>query len=109
AYYLSLHFRVPIVLEYRDEGTESPFSFVSIGNVDRAWEKRSLRRARRVIFTTQSQLEHSVAQFPCGHRERSVVIANGWEPDDFSAAEPRGGAAHHNSESVVSFVGNLGD
>jgi glycosyltransferase involved in cell wall biosynthesis len=109
AYYIARYFRIPLVLEYRDEWTESPFSFVRLGNADRAWETRCLRRADLVIFTTQSQLERNVARFAAGHSTRSVVIPNGWEPDDFVVPEESSAAATEDARALISFVGTLGD
>jgi glycosyltransferase involved in cell wall biosynthesis len=109
AYYLSRYFRVPLVLEYRDEWTECPFTFIDVGNADRVWEARCLRRADLVVFTTRSQLEHNVARFPCGHGNRCRVVPNGWEPDDFIVTEQGSEPDSNDGRALISFVGSLGD
>ena len=82
------HFDVPLVLDYRDEWSECPFSFVCASADDRRWESRCLSAAQAVIFTTRAHLEHQLAVFPALDRARTALIPNGWEPDDFSAAPP---------------------
>jgi len=103
-------YRVPLVLEYRDEWTECPFTFVRPGRDDRAWEAECLRSAQLVIFTTRSQLEHQLAVFGEARPERCVVVPNGWEPDDHLV--PIDDEAPHrvsNQRIAISFTGNLGD
>lgn len=83
AYFVAKRFGVPLVLDYRDEWTECPFDFVSKGNQDRFWERRCLAAATAVLFTTQSHLEHQLAQFAELKKEKAHLIPNGWESDDF--------------------------
>lgn len=105
------HFGIPLVLEYRDEWTECPFEFVNAGPADRIWEERCLAAARRVIFTTSSQMEHHLRQFSGLDRNRCVVIPNGWEPEDVVSSEPSGGAkiADHGTRHAISYTGFLGE
>lgn len=98
-----------LVLDYRDEWTESPHGFNRSDQVNRRWEARCLADADLVLFTTPSQLEHQVAAFPGLDRHKCAVVYNGWEPEDFagrttaSAADrPRG------HRRAMTFVGNLG-
>jgi len=99
---------VPYLLDYRDEWTECPFSFVQKGYADRYYERACVRRAKRVIFTTDSHLDHQTAVFPQLDRERCVVIPNGWEPSDLEGMldgdPPLSPAALH-----IAFVGALAD
>ncbi|MEZ5490782.1 MAG: glycosyltransferase [Gammaproteobacteria bacterium] len=108
AYFLAKFFRAKLVLEYRDEWTESPFDFIDVGNVDKYWEEKCLSKADLVIFTTESQLEHQLGVFKKLVREKCKVVPNGWEPDDF---ESNGQAEKEANGGVtrISFVGNLGD
>jgi glycosyltransferase involved in cell wall biosynthesis len=108
-YFAARWWRVPLVLDYRDEWTEFPFDFVSTGRADRAWERRCLRAAAAAIFTTRSQLEHQLQVFPELERARAVVIPNGWEPADFTAGQNGAeGADPCPGRAVLSFIGNLG-
>ena len=53
-YFISRRLKCPLVLDYRDEWSENPFQFVRKTAFGRAWEKRCLRHATKVIFTTES-------------------------------------------------------
>lgn len=104
---LARRYRCGLILDYRDEWTESPHPFVDSGRHDRAWEPRCLRAADRVLFTTESQLRHAVDAFPSLSPDKCLVIPNGWEPDDWEEGHPE--TAAPGSTAVVSFFGNLGD
>jgi aminoglycoside 3-N-acetyltransferase len=108
-YFAARWWRVPLVLDYRDEWTEFPFDFVSTGRADRAWERRCLRAAAAVIFTTRSQLEHQLQVFPELDRARAALIPNGWEPADFTAGQDGAeGADPCPGRAELSFIGHLG-
>jgi glycosyltransferase involved in cell wall biosynthesis len=87
ALFVARRFGVPLVLDYRDEWTECPFDFVSKGGHDRAWERRCLRTADAVMFTTASQLRHQLATFPELASRKAHVVPNGWEPEDFGSKQ----------------------
>jgi glycosyltransferase involved in cell wall biosynthesis len=105
AYYLSKFFRARLALDYRDEWTECPFSFVEQGNCDRRWETRCLAAADLVIFTTESMRDHQLTQFPTLDRSRTAVVANGWEPADFPPQ--RVVAVPRSEEMTLAFIGNM--
>lgn len=108
ARYVARYFAVPFVLDYRDEWSECPFDFVSRNRDNRAWEKRCLADADAVVFTTASHLDHQVRVFRELARERAHLIPNGWDADDFDAAQL---AAHSNQRSnttiTLSHIGTL--
>jgi glycosyltransferase involved in cell wall biosynthesis len=81
--------RLPLVLDYRDEWTENPFNFVKCGNSDRYWERRCLTRADAVLFTTESMRAHAHRTFPGLLDGKSMVLHNGWEPQDSCVAPAR--------------------
>lgn len=109
AYYIARYYKAKLILDYRDEWTECPFDFVVKGNADRWWEKRCLRKADKVIFTTNAQLEHQVKVFRELDRSKCCVIPNGWEPSDFVGDKNQfNGAAEAVSKLSISFVGALG-
>lgn len=83
ALFVARRFGVPLVLDYRDEWTECPFEFVQKSGRDRAWERRCLRSADAVFFTTQSQLQHQISTFPELDPRKAHVVSNGWDPDEF--------------------------
>lgn len=80
---VSRRFGVPLVLDYRDEWTECPFDFVDKEGHDRAWERRCLRNADAVLFTTESHLRHQLDTFPELASSKAHIVPNGWEPEDF--------------------------
>ena len=81
ALHLARRFGSRLVLDYRDEWTECPFRFVELGNADRWWERRCLRAADAVLFTTESQLRHARAVFGRLIGDKGRVLPNGWDPD----------------------------
>jgi glycosyltransferase involved in cell wall biosynthesis len=105
ARYIAHRIGVPYVLDYRDEWTECPLGFVDPGNADVYYERACLRDATRVVFTTESHLNHQLRTFSMLEASRCVVIPNGWEPADVPAvadiAAPRVGTR-------IAFVGTLG-
>jgi glycosyltransferase involved in cell wall biosynthesis len=101
---------IPLVLDYRDEWSECPFDFVVAGKTDRGWERRCLRRAAKVLVTTQSQRSHLLKTFKEITPGRCVVLPNGWEPNDFcgpSSEDDKIGDAE--DIRTISFVGNLAE
>ena len=96
-----------LVLDYRDEWTETPFRFVQKDGPNRQWEIRCLERADLVIHTTPSQVAHARSRFPVLADTRQAVVYNGWEPGDFAevpATPPRDAA----TPITLAYLGNLG-
>jgi glycosyltransferase involved in cell wall biosynthesis len=105
--YLARYFRVPLVLDFRDEWTQCPFDFVDASGADSVWERRCLEAADRVVFVTRSI--HAVYRevYPDLDHRGWRVIPNGWEPDDFPAdPAPR---PVRGKGLTLSFVGTAGD
>jgi glycosyltransferase involved in cell wall biosynthesis len=95
-----------LVLDYRDEWTQCPFDFVEKGGSNERWERRCLGAADSVILTTVSQRDRLNSVY--GEvAEKSSVIPNGWEPEDFAVAdlEP---AKHPSRPVTLLFAGKLG-
>jgi glycosyltransferase involved in cell wall biosynthesis len=105
AFYLSRRFRSRLVVDYRDEWTESPFSFVQTGKWDRAVETRILKHADGVLFTTQSQLGHALRSFRQLRPEKCFLLANGYESSN--EPMPSESPVGDSSRTVIAFVGNL--
>lgn len=84
AYYLSKYCGAKLVLDYRDEWTEWPFGIFTIGKSDYRWERRCLRAATLVFFTTESQRRQQLRVFPELDGDKCHLMPNGWEPSDFS-------------------------
>lgn len=87
----SRRFGVPLVLDYRDEWTECPADFVNKSGNDRAWERRCLRAADAVLFTTESHRRHQLATFPELLASKAHLVPNGWVPEDFVDAGRKSG------------------
>ena len=108
ASHISKLFQSKLILDYRDEWTESPFRFPRDRWLDRFLETWSLKRASAVVFTTESQLEHQVKTFDVLSGDLCHVVANGWEPADWPTAGDNGTPGKEGSAgTVISFVGTL--
>lgn len=106
-YYISRRLKLPLVLDYRDEWSESPFEFVINTPFGRKWEERCLAHASRVIYTTQSQKERALGAFGGDLGEKSVVIPNGW--DDSHRPVPSEEATHSaGGPFEILFAGAIG-
>ena len=107
--FVARHFQVPLILDYRDEWTECPFDFVTKHHDDVTWEKRCLKNATAVVFTTQSHIDHQIRTFPELEREKTYLVPNGWDADDFDAAAKgiRQNAVDSSSGFVLSHIGTL--
>lgn len=108
ALFAARRFGAPLVLDYRDEWTECPFDFVQKDGSDRRWERRCLRHASAVFFTTESHRRHQLATFPELAPQKAFVVSNGWEPEEFvqPAGESRGERPAHDTLRI-SHVGSL--
>jgi glycosyltransferase involved in cell wall biosynthesis len=105
AFYLSRRFGSRLVLDYRDEWTECPFSFVQIGKWDRAIESRILKHADGALFTTQSQLDHALRSFRQLRPEKCFLLPNGYDPSN--EPMPSESPVGDSSRTVIAFVGHL--
>ncbi len=83
---LSAITKLPWVADFRDPvassvSTANSYSMAS----QHRWERRVLRSAARVVFTTQGALDDYAQRFPAASRDgRLMVIANGYEETAFS-------------------------
>ncbi|MBZ6379249.1 hypothetical protein B5C34_08735 [Pacificimonas flava] len=75
---------VPLVLDYRDEWTLNPFDFVKRKPFDELLERRALRAASRVLFTTAGMRDAALLRFADEIGEKARILPNGWDPADFS-------------------------
>jgi glycosyltransferase involved in cell wall biosynthesis len=109
--YVARYFGVPLVLDYRDEWSECPFDFVSKSRDNRKWERRCIRAADAVIFTTQSHIEHQLKIFSEFDRSKVHLIPNGWDEEDFNAAQCSPFSTQEKSRRemyTLSHIGTLG-
>jgi hypothetical protein len=98
------YFRVPLVLDYRDEWSDSPFDFVKKGKHDQIYERRALDAARLAIFTTYSQMERNRHSF--GEKPERAIIPNGWDDEVFSSQSWDNGKS--SGLITIRYIGNLG-
>ena len=96
-----------LALDYRDEWTETPFTFVDKTAANRHWETLCLERADLVIHTTPSQMAHARSRFPVLAHSRQAVVYNGWEPGDF-ADVPASTRPDRAAPITLAYLGNLG-
>lgn len=76
--WLSRMFKIPLVLDYRDEWTLCPFNFVSKTAFDRRLEKRSVAQASLILYTTESHMRSHREHFSI-NADKQALIYNGWE------------------------------
>ena len=89
----------PWIADFRDPMIEE--GYPSDPGVYRAhaWiEKRAIRNARRVVYTTQSTREDQIRRYPDLAGERSLVISNGYDEQDFARI------VRHSSDEPVARV-----
>jgi len=109
--WLAKKYNCPLVLDYRDEWTASPFTFVLKDRINSKLEKYCLHRADLVIFTTESQRLYAIQTFPELNEEKCVVVTNGWEPSDFfipGNARPPEKTINTHTTITIAYLGNLG-
>lgn len=76
---LARRWRVPFILDYRDEWTTSRLGFLERGPGDRRWENQVLATASAVVLTTDAARECYLKTFPLLAGRRVVTIRNGWD------------------------------
>jgi glycosyltransferase involved in cell wall biosynthesis len=110
ASFVASQFRVPLVLEYRDEWSVHTPGFVTAGAFDKKWERKLLRSASAVVFVTEASRNAYLASIDGLDGGKCLVVPNGWDPEDF-VVEPVSSAtssAENHSKLVISFVGSIG-
>jgi glycosyltransferase involved in cell wall biosynthesis len=110
ANFVSIRFRVPLVLEYRDEWSVHTPAFVTAGAFDKKWERKLLRSASAVVFVTEASRNAYLASIDGLDGSKCLVVPNGWDPEDF-VVEPVSsatGSVDNHSKLVISFVGSIG-
>lgn len=105
---LARHFKVPLVLDYRDEWSENPFIYtVDHKDGSKAWEARCLAAANAVLFTTRSQCDHQQKIFPGLHKQKVYYLPNGWVPSELGSQHTtRPSATGH---LTLCYTGIIGD
>ncbi len=105
--WLAKRFGWKLIIDYRDEWSECPFDFVKKDVINRQWETQCQQIASRVIFTTQSQIEHQLSHFSRLSRDKCTLITNGWRPEDFSITADTSPVKNRDKLSIA-YLGNLG-
>jgi glycosyltransferase involved in cell wall biosynthesis len=111
-YALSRLTGVPWVASFEDPWTH-PYTFVPSTRtsplamaVERRLERAVIGRAYAVICLNDHHRHAMAAQYPAVPASRFVVIPNGWDPDDFAAADHLG-AIPPRDRLVVSHTGRI--
>ena len=97
----------PLILDYRDEWTESALGFVSRGRTDRWWERVCSKAATHLVFVTQTIADHHREVFD-SQVETTSVIPNGWEDYLFQIGAPPVPLSD-GSRTVIGFFGVLSE
>lgn len=109
AFLVARYFGARLVLDYRDEWTECPFDFVEVGPGSRAWERRCLRTADAVVFTTESHRTHQLGAFPELSPDRAYLVPNGWEATDFGTAPGIEASGERATTITIAHIGSLAE
>lgn len=105
-FFLSRMTGLPLILDYRDEWTLCPFNFVSKTKLDKWFEKRCIKQAALMIYTTESHLKNHQTAFSIPQSKQAIVY-NGW---DDSQSKKEGGKRENFSDSlIISYVGRLSE
>jgi glycosyltransferase involved in cell wall biosynthesis len=106
---LARRYRVPCVLDYRDEWTTSTFAFVERGSGDVHWERRSIKGATAVVFATDTMRTHYLRTFPTLAASVTTTIRNGWDDTGAFGLDPAPPALDASRPATVGFFGFLGE
>lgn len=100
----------PLVLDYRDEWTTSPFDFLKPSAFESELEPYCIRSADRIVMTTQSQIDYLASTYPDAVGKRAVLIRNGWD-SKCQPQEPGSGSEVHTNGArwKLSYIGTLAD
>ena len=88
----------PWVADLRDLMTEDDYPVdPRTRRVYRSLEQKAVRHAARIIFTAPSAVEEYLRRYPELNREKCVVIANGYEEEDFQGITTENSASREHS------------
>jgi glycosyltransferase involved in cell wall biosynthesis len=98
---------IPLVLDYRDEWTLCPFEFASKHWMDKWFEKRCVKQAKKIFYTTNTHLVSHKEHFGLS-QEKLEVIYNGWEENSFPDSKVK--SKNLESDKIkISFIGRLNE
>lgn len=106
-FFLSKIYKIPLVLDYRDEWSLCPFDFVSCTKFDKWFEKRCVQQASLILYTTQSHLEKHQRHFQLKDSKVSLVF-NGWEEENELDKENLL-TQKDREKIVISYIGRLSE
>lgn len=100
---------IPWVADFRDPMTDVSYPGDPVRRRAHLWiERQTLKRCARAVMTTPGTLERYVGNFPDIPRARYSVIANGYDEENFRAAEAQAaGAAHRDTRITLVHSGLL--
>ena len=109
ATFLAKRYSSKLVLDYRDEWSERPFTHIEKNLQDKFFEKWCLKNANAIIFTTESQILHQLTTFSYLKKNRCYYIPNGWDKDFTTDSDDSNLAQKNTSDYIIiSFIGHLG-
>ncbi len=95
---------IPLVLDYRDEWTLCPFEFVSKTKLDKWFEKRCVKQANLITYTTESHKQSHCTAFSIDESKQALIY-NGW--DDSQNKEKSAVDKASKESLVISYIGRL--
>lgn len=97
---------LPLILDYRDEWTLCPFHFVSKTKLDKWFERRCVKHADLITYTTESHLKSHQSAFSIPESKQALVY-NGWD-DSQPAPDVEAEEQANTSDSlIISYIGRL--
>lgn len=102
--FLSKIFGIPLVLDYRDEWTLCPFDFTSKTKFDRWFEKRCIKHASSIFYTTKSHLNTHKNFFNIPSNKQKLIF-NGWE-ESSKDIRPKN-ISKPDEQIKISYIGRL--
>jgi glycosyltransferase involved in cell wall biosynthesis len=97
----------PWIADFRDLMTEDDYPVdPRTRRVYRSLEQKAVRHAARIIFTAPSAVEEYLKRYPELRREKCVVIANGYEEQDFQGIATENSAASRSPSAPLRLVHN---
>ncbi len=97
----------PWVADFRDLMTEDDYPVdPRTRRVYRSLERKAVQHAARIIFTAPSAVEEYLRRYPELRREKCVVIANGYEEEDFQGIASDNSVASRPPDAPLRLVHN---
>lgn len=97
---------IPLVLDYRDEWTLCPFNFVSKTRLDKWFEKRCVKQANLITYTTESHMLSHRTAFSIDESKQALIY-NGWDDSQPAPVVETDEDTNSSESLIISYIGRL--